>query len=51
VYDYEGEAEGDLVFNAGDEIIILDQTDPSGWWKGELNGVQGFFPSNFVELV
>eukprot|EP01102_Stenamoeba_stenopodia_P010012 TRINITY_DN296_c0_g1_i2.p1 TRINITY_DN296_c0_g1~~TRINITY_DN296_c0_g1_i2.p1 ORF type:complete len:496 (-),score=153.67 TRINITY_DN296_c0_g1_i2:190-1677(-) len=51
VYDYEGEAEGDLAFREGDLITILDQSDPSGWWQGDLNGVVGFFPSNFVEMV
>ena len=50
LYDYEGEAEGDLSFSAGDQIVIIDKSDPSGWWLGELNGVQGYFPSNFVEV-
>lgn len=41
----------DLQFREGDIIVILDQNDPSGWWQGELNGVRGTFPSNFVELI
>jgi len=49
VYAYQGEKEGDLSFNEGDIISILDESDPSGWWEGELNGVRGYFPSNFVE--
>jgi hypothetical protein len=50
LYDYPGENDGDLAFAEGDVITVLDQSDASGWWQGELNGVQGFFPSNFVEL-
>jgi len=50
LYDYAGEAEGDLTFAAGDVITIIDTSDPGGWWQGELNGVQGVFPSNFVQL-
>jgi len=50
LYDFEGQEEGDLSLYAGDRITILDQSDPSGWWQGECNGVTGVFPSNFVEL-
>jgi hypothetical protein len=49
LYDFPGENEGDLAFYAGDVITILDTSDPSGWWSGELNGAQGYFPSNFVQ--
>lgn len=35
-----------------DIINILDQNLPdAGWWKGELRGVVGVFPDNFVELL
>lgn len=50
LYDFEGQEDGDLSLCAGDRITILDQSDPSGWWQGECNGVTGTFPSNFVEL-
>lgn len=49
LYDFPGENEGDLAFYAGDQILILDTSDPSGWWQGELNGATGYFPSNFVQ--
>jgi len=49
LYDYEAQQEGDLEFHEGDIINLIDTSDPSGWWVGELNGVQGNFPSNFVE--
>merc|ERR1712057_63284 len=37
LYDYQGENEDDLSFYAGDSIAVLDQSDPSGWWKGSCN--------------
>jgi len=49
LYDYEAAQEGDLPFHEGDIINLIDTSDPDGWWVGELNGVQGNFPSNFVE--
>jgi len=51
LYDYDAENPDDLSFKEGDTLIVLDQSDPSGWWEGELNGKSGFFPSNFVELA
>jgi hypothetical protein len=49
LYDYAAENPDDLSFKEGDIINVMDKSDPSGWWQGELNGVSGFFPSNFVE--
>jgi len=51
LYAYQGENEGDLTFAEGDVIMVIDQSNPDGWWEGELNGVTGFFPSNFVAQV
>eukprot|EP01087_Luapelamoeba_hula_P015900 TRINITY_DN4818_c0_g1_i1.p1 TRINITY_DN4818_c0_g1~~TRINITY_DN4818_c0_g1_i1.p1 ORF type:complete len:466 (+),score=83.33 TRINITY_DN4818_c0_g1_i1:12-1409(+) len=51
LYTYEGENEGDLHFNEGDIITILDQSDPAGWWEGQLGSTTGFFPSNFVQQL
>eukprot|EP01088_Endostelium_zonatum_P017632 TRINITY_DN52_c0_g1_i1.p1 TRINITY_DN52_c0_g1~~TRINITY_DN52_c0_g1_i1.p1 ORF type:complete len:386 (-),score=126.90 TRINITY_DN52_c0_g1_i1:105-1262(-) len=51
LYDYAGENAGDLSFNEGDIIVVNDDSDPSGWWSGEVHGVSGFFPSNFVERL
>lgn len=36
----------DLTIRTGDIIRITD--DSSTWWKGELEGKVGFFPSNYV---
>lgn len=49
LYDFQAENETDLNFKEGDLITVLDRSDPSGWYEGELNGARGYFPSNFVE--
>jgi amphiphysin len=51
LYDYIAQAEGDLTFAAGDRIEVLQRTDESNdWWTGSLNGRQGVFPGNYVQL-
>lgn len=51
LYDYTAQAAGDLSFRAGDRITIVQRTgDQNGWWTGSLNGVQGVFPGNYVQL-
>lgn len=50
LYDFQGQGEGDLVFYEGDRIRVLEKTgSTSDWWQGELRGVKGYFPANYVE--
>lgn len=50
VFDYLATEPGELSIKKGDLIGVLEE-DSTGWWKGELNGQVGFFPSNFSEPV
>lgn len=50
LYDYAPQAPGDLALKAGDVIEIVQRTDANGWWTGKLNGQQGVFPGNYVQL-
>ncbi|KAF1815240.1 BAR-domain-containing protein [Eremomyces bilateralis CBS 781.70] len=51
LYDYEAQAEGDLSFLTGDVIEIIQRSENSNeWWTGKLNGKQGKFPGNYVQL-
>ncbi|KAJ3446153.1 fch and double sh3 domains protein [Anaeramoeba flamelloides] len=45
-YSYEKTEEGELSFQEGDSVKILDQ-DSSGWWKAEIDGIIGFVPSTY----
>jgi cysteine-rich repeat protein len=48
LYDFAGTEPGDLSFAKGARIKLLDQS--LSWWKGELAGRQGSFPSNYVMI-
>ncbi|OAQ70646.1 reduced viability upon starvation protein [Pochonia chlamydosporia 170] len=51
LYDYAAQADGDLSFRAGDVIEIVNRTqNENEWWTGRLNGKEGQFPGNYVEL-
>lgn len=51
LYDFAAQAAGDLSFSAGDRIELLKRTDSEeDWWTGRLNGVEGIFPGNYVQL-
>jgi len=51
VYDFEGQAEGDLGFAKGAIITLISTESKSGpdWWYGEVGGMRGSFPINHVE--
>ncbi|KAF2070885.1 hypothetical protein CYY_007803 [Polysphondylium violaceum] len=49
LYDYVGSDATELDFYTGDSIKVLEEDD-SGWWKGELDGRVGLFPSNYCQV-
>lgn len=51
LYDFNGQSDGDLVFKEGDKIKVLKKTESTDdWWQGELKGVKGMFPANYVQV-
>lgn len=52
LYTFKGEQGGDLPFKKGDVIDIVQKSDlTDDWWTGRINGHQGIFPANYVELI
>ena len=49
-FDYAGTTESELTFNREDIIFVVKE-DTTGWWEGEVNGLYGFFPSNYAEII
>uniref|UniRef100_F1SDJ6 Intersectin 2 n=1 Tax=Sus scrofa TaxID=9823 RepID=F1SDJ6_PIG len=50
MYDYIANNEDELNFSKGQLINVLNKDDPD-WWQGEINGVTGLFPSNYVKMT
>ncbi|XP_076364305.1 uncharacterized protein LOC143253797 isoform X3 [Tachypleus tridentatus] len=55
LYDYDPhelspnvDAEMELSFNTGDVIYVYGDMDEDGFFMGEINGVRGLVPSNFL---
>ncbi|XP_035611277.1 abl interactor 2-like isoform X4 [Oncorhynchus keta] len=48
LYSYNSGKPGDLMFQEG-EVIYLIKRNEDGWCEGTLNGVEGFFPGNYVD--
>lgn len=50
LFEYKAENDDELSLSKGDVITIVKEEIYDGWHEGELNGAQGVFPSNFVEV-
>lgn len=50
LYDYTAANSDEMSFTKGQVIGVLDKNNPD-WWKGELNGVTGLFPTNYVKMT
>lgn len=50
LYDYQADDRTSLSFQQGDIIQVITQLE-SGWWDGVINGVRGWFPSNYCAVV
>ena len=50
LFDYNEGIDGDLIFEAGQIIDLLEKLNDD-WYQGELNGMVGNFPASFVEVL
>lgn len=50
LYSFHAEETDELGFNAGDIIKVLECSDQA-WWKGQLRGKTGLFPSNYTKPI
>ena len=50
LYDYDADDRTSLSFRQGDTIQVITQL-ASGWWDGIINGVRGWFPSNYCAVI
>jgi son of sevenless len=50
LYNYTADDPTSLSFHKGDVIQVITQLE-SGWWDGVINGVRGWFPSNYCTVI
>ncbi|XP_040283363.1 intersectin-2 isoform X1 [Bufo bufo] len=50
MYDYVAKNEDELNFSKGQLINVLNKDDVD-WWQGEISGVTGLFPANYVKMT
>ncbi|GAA5842652.1 hypothetical protein JCM3766R1_004886 [Sporobolomyces carnicolor] len=48
LYDYDSTDPDDLSFREGDRIKLVEIVSDD-WWRGELNGRKGIFPSTYAQ--
>ena len=54
LYDFEATSDEELSFQEGQLIRVIQKDEngvDDGWWKGEINGKTGVFPSLVVEEI
>ncbi|RWS16533.1 cytoplasmic protein NCK1-like protein [Dinothrombium tinctorium] len=47
-YNYEAQQPDELSLVKGSTVVVLEKSS-DGWWKGEVNDIVGWFPSNYVQ--
>src|SRR6218665_3960532 len=50
LYPYRATEDGDINFDAGDVIVVVEKQD-NGWWRGYHGDDHGFFPGSYVQQV
>ncbi|KAJ0184375.1 hypothetical protein K1T71_000798 [Dendrolimus kikuchii] len=48
LYPYIAQNADELSFEKDDIIAVTDRSQDPAWWQGELRGMTGLFPSNYV---
>uniref|UniRef100_A0A915DEV6 Uncharacterized protein n=1 Tax=Ditylenchus dipsaci TaxID=166011 RepID=A0A915DEV6_9BILA len=50
LYQYESRSEGDLSFQKGDVMYLMDKSNVDWWYVKNQKGAAGYVPRNFVAL-
>ncbi|XP_069590754.1 GRB2-related adapter protein isoform X1 [Ranitomeya imitator] len=50
MYNFKTTERDELPFSKGDTLKILNMEDDQNWYKGELYGLEGFVPKNYIRV-
>ncbi|GAB6019890.1 hypothetical protein CHUAL_001425 [Chamberlinius hualienensis] len=46
-YNYDAQQIDEISLVKGTKVLVMEKSN-DGWWRGEYNGLMGWFPSNYV---
>lgn len=49
-HDFQATADDELSFTRGAKLKVLSMEEDKNWYKAELDGKEGYIPSNYIEL-
>ena len=49
-FDYESQDQDELTLKLGDIVHVLGEEEP-GWWRGQVGGKTGVFPSEKYRFI
>ncbi|PIO73534.1 SH3 domain protein [Teladorsagia circumcincta] len=49
-HDFNANADDELSFRRGQILKVLNKDEDPHWFKAELDGVEGFVPSNYIRM-
>lgn len=50
LHDFEAKETGELSFNKGDILTVLNYGDDVTWFTAEFNGQRGMIPGNYIDV-
>ena len=50
LYDFTGTNDGELSVHEGDLVPLVSREDPD-WWTVEVNGLLGYVPATYVQII
>uniref|UniRef100_A0A0N5AE52 SH3 domain-containing protein n=1 Tax=Syphacia muris TaxID=451379 RepID=A0A0N5AE52_9BILA len=50
-HDFNATAEDELSFRKGEVVKILNKDEDINWFKAEIDGREGFVPSNYIKMM
>ena len=51
IYNYTARNQKELTFSAGDILQVTEKTSDGNWWDGFHNGIRGYIPVAYVEIM
>ena len=51
LYDFSGSNDGEMTVYAGEELVLIDEDDGSGWTRVTRGSDEGYIPTSYIERI